>query len=149
MRELLVLTDVRRNDPANLSVYQQLPKPYAVGSTVVGDDLQVGDPQSGQSVDEDRGNAADPKTTAGDNRTLGDIGNGLSRRDNDLVHSPSPSQISFASCDSTVSGTASAGISANRKSPVDALVPSDSQYSGGTSAPVTEDPRMFTPSLVR
>src|ERR1019366_657592 len=55
------------------------------------------------------------------------------------------SQTSFASCDSTVSGTAWAGISANRKSPEGALASSDSQYSGGTSAPVIEDPRMSTP----
>ena len=65
------------------------------------------------------------------------------------VHVSSAAQISFASCESTVSGTAWAGISANRKSPEDALAASDSQYSGGTSAPVIEDPRMSTPSWVR
>ena len=50
----------------------------------------------------------------------------LRRRDDDLVHVFSI-QLSFASCDSTVSGIASAGISAKRKSPHGALADSDSQ----------------------
>ena len=48
------------------------------------------------------------------------------RHDDDLVHVFSI-QFSFASCDSTVSGIASAGISAKRKSLPGALADSDSQ----------------------
>jgi hypothetical protein len=58
-------------------------------------------------------------------------------------------QTSFASCDSTVSGTALAGISPNKKSPAEALATSDNQYSCGTRDPVAAEPRMSTPSRVR
>jgi len=86
MGELLVLANVRRDDPANLLVLKKPPEPDSVCSTVVGDDLQVGGPEFDQSVDKGRRNTADPETTRSDDCAPGDIGNGLSSRQNDLVH---------------------------------------------------------------
>ena len=85
MGELLVLPDIGRDDPADLFVLQQLPEPYAVDPAVVGDDLKIADPGFDQSVDKDRGDATDPKTTGGDDRALADVRHGLARAGNHLV----------------------------------------------------------------
>src|ERR1035437_4204776 len=124
MGELLVLSDIGGDHPANLFVLEQSPQSYAVGSTVIGDDLQVGDPTFDQSIDKDHGEATDPNATAGDDRARGDVGNGLGRAGNRLVqhlclaHIQRPARVwTYWSISPRTSGLSRAHEAVGRPSP--------------------------------
>ena len=83
--ELLVLSDVGRDDSGDPACLQQQAEPGAVDAAVVADDGQVAGTLLQQRLDQEPWDAGQAETADGEAGAVGDVGDGLGRRADHLV----------------------------------------------------------------
>jgi len=84
--ELLVLADVRRRHARDASCVEQDAETPLVDTTVVGDDLEIGDASVVHRLNERGRDAAEPEPADRERRAVRHIGHRLQGRGDHLVH---------------------------------------------------------------